>query len=180
MRVSSTYWMIGKSDEELRGIGRFKIPLFLALFKMDWRRSAARTKRWDERGSPCLTPLLQCTVFPGIPLRRTLQVLEERIVLIQDSQVMPKPLASSNLKMELSSILSKAFSKSSFSMIRYLLDLWHTWRYSSAQAKQSWMVLVFMKPYWFWWMRLLIGYCNLFAISLVNNFTEELSKEIDL
>jgi hypothetical protein len=37
---------------------------------MLWSRSIANTNNNGERGTPCLTPLLQCKVFHGTPFRR--------------------------------------------------------------------------------------------------------------
>jgi hypothetical protein len=55
------------------------------------------------------------------------------------------------------SILSKAFSKSSLMITTsFLVDL-HRWMYSNAQARQSCMVLVFMKPYWLAWTKCRCG-----------------------
>jgi hypothetical protein len=56
IKVSSTYWITGKSVEDERRMGRFSNPKLFALLRMDWIKSAARTKRRGERGSPCLTP----------------------------------------------------------------------------------------------------------------------------
>jgi hypothetical protein len=89
------------------GICKFRKPISLALLRTDCKRSAARTNRSGERGSPCLTPFLQWIVLPGTPLRRTLEVPEEKILLTQDIHKSPNPFALT------CSILSKAFSKSS-------------------------------------------------------------------
>lgn len=51
---------------------------------MDWSKSAAKTKSRGERGSPCLTPLLQWKVLPGTPFNRTADVPELRMESIQD------------------------------------------------------------------------------------------------
>jgi hypothetical protein len=45
IKVSSTYWIIGKSVEKDRGIGRCSSPKFLSLLRIDQSKSAARTKR---------------------------------------------------------------------------------------------------------------------------------------
>jgi hypothetical protein len=45
--------------------------------------------------------------------------------------------------------VSKAFSKSNYRMMASFLDYWHSWICSKLQAKQSWIVLVLIKPYWF-------------------------------
>jgi hypothetical protein len=68
--------MIGKSVEEVKAMGKFNRPKFFALFRIDWSKSAARTKRRGERGSPCLTPLLQWIVLSGTPLSMTFEVPE--------------------------------------------------------------------------------------------------------
>ena len=58
-KVSSAYYKMGKSWEWFKGMGTESRPLFLAAFIADCSKSAAKTKRSGERGSPCLTPLLQ-------------------------------------------------------------------------------------------------------------------------
>jgi hypothetical protein len=113
-------------------------------------------------------------------LSNTLEDLVERMLLIQEIQVCPKPLASNNFRMVECSILSKAFSKSSFSVTISFLDWWHRCRYSNAQAKQSWMVLCLRNPYWFLWMREVIMVYSLLAKSVVIIFMEALSNEIGL
>jgi hypothetical protein len=59
MRVSSAYWIIGKSEVKVKGIGNFSESMSLALLMSVCKKSAARTKSKGESGSPCLTPLLQ-------------------------------------------------------------------------------------------------------------------------
>jgi len=49
MRVSSAYWITGKSEVSLKGIGRLRRPLSLALLRSDYRRSAAKTNRRGKR-----------------------------------------------------------------------------------------------------------------------------------
>jgi hypothetical protein len=61
-RVSSAYCTMGKSEDALLGMGSLRRPWSLALLITVCKRSAARTKRSGERGSPCLTPLLQWKV----------------------------------------------------------------------------------------------------------------------
>jgi len=51
-------------------------------------------EKWGERGSPCLTPLLQWIVLPGTPLKRTEDVPEEKMSFIHFIQLGPKPLCS--------------------------------------------------------------------------------------
>jgi hypothetical protein len=98
IRVSSSYCTNGKSLEHCKGRGRLRKPMPLALLRMDCKRSAARTKRRGERGSPCLTPLLQWIVFLGTPFRRTLEVPTEMMLLTQDNHESPNPFASRILK----------------------------------------------------------------------------------
>jgi hypothetical protein len=54
--------------------------MYVALLVMLWRRSAARTKRRGDRGSPCLTPLLHGKVELGKPLRRMEEVPDSRML----------------------------------------------------------------------------------------------------
>jgi hypothetical protein len=42
--------MIGKSVEEVKGIGKFNRPKFFALLRIDRSKSAARTKRRGKGG----------------------------------------------------------------------------------------------------------------------------------
>lgn len=64
----SILWMRGRTFTILGLVVLLGSPLFevvtlesldLALSTMDWRRSVANTNSKGERGSPCLTPLLQ-------------------------------------------------------------------------------------------------------------------------
>jgi hypothetical protein len=104
---------------------------------MDWRRSAANTNKRGEKGSPCLTPLLQWKVLPGTPLRRTEEVPEPRMSLIQLTHLEPKPLLYKISIIAWCSSLSKAFSKSNLRMTISFLDDLHRWIYSNAHASQS-------------------------------------------
>jgi hypothetical protein len=94
MRVSSAYWMIGKSEVNSRGMGSFSKFMSLALLTSVCKKSAARTKSKGENGSPCLTPLLQWNVLPGTPLRRTTEVHEEKTDDIQCNHFFPLHLPS--------------------------------------------------------------------------------------
>ena len=180
IKVASTYWIIGKSDEHLIGKGRWNKFWSLALLRIDWSRSATSTKSKGESGSPYLTPLLQCKTLPCTPLSSTEEVPVLRIFLIQFVHFSPKPLALRSWIMASCSTLSKAFSKSSFRITNSFFDLWHKWRYSKAQARQSWIVLVLMKPYWFLCMSCLIFFCSLLANTLVISLREVLRREIGL
>jgi hypothetical protein len=75
--------MIGKYDPHLFGIGSERISLYSAELTMLCRRSAAKTKRRGDNGSPCLTPLLQWNTFPGTPFKRIADVPEPIIIFIQ-------------------------------------------------------------------------------------------------
>lgn len=108
----------------LNSIGRLIIPLSLAWLRIDWSISAARTKRRGERGTPCLTPLLQWTIFPGNPLRRTEEFLEFKTDLIHSIHLFPNPYLDMICKSASCSILLNVFSKSSLRMINSFLDLW--------------------------------------------------------
>ena len=141
--------------------------LLVALLMIDCKRSAASTNKSGDRGSPCLTPLLQRKTSPHTPFKITDEDPELRMALIQEIHLLPKPLASMILRIASCSILSKAFSKSSFRMTSSFFDLWQMWRYSRAQARQSFIVLDLIKPYWFWWIKPLILDCNLLVRSFV-------------
>ena len=93
------------------------IPACQALFMMDWSKSAARTNRRGERGSPCLTPLLHLKFFHGIPFRRTAELAVLRRFCIQLTHFSENPLCFRISRIAWCSTLSKAFSKSSFRMI---------------------------------------------------------------
>ena len=149
--VSSAYCMIGNLLLGSASIGSEKIPWVWALLTMHWRRSAARTKSKGESGSPCLTPLLHWNCVPGMPFNRTEVVALSKNFLTQSIHVALKPIFSKIFRIVTCSIESKAFSKSNFKMINSLLDCWHWWIYSKAQAMQSCIVLFFMRPYWFLW-----------------------------
>jgi len=107
--------MIGKSLVGA-GTGNFRNPSWAALLMIDCRRSTVNTNNKRERGSPCLTPLLQWKVLPGTLLRRTADVPELRMELLQSIHFCPKPLYFMTSSIVLCSILSKAFSKSNLSI----------------------------------------------------------------
>lgn len=74
IRVSSAYYNIGKSEECWRGIGRFSRPCLFAMLVIDYKRSATNTNNRGDRGSPCLTLLLQWKTFPRVPFKSTEEV----------------------------------------------------------------------------------------------------------
>jgi hypothetical protein len=145
-----------------------------------WRSSAASTKRKGDRGSPCLTPLLHLKNFPGIPLSRTAVQAEFRMLVTHRIQLSGKPRLDMICNITWCSTKSNAFSKSSFRMVASLLDWWHWWMYSKHQAKQSWIVLDLIKPYWFLWINPIISVCSLSARILVTNFGATFISEIGL
>ena len=135
-------------------------------------RSATRTKRRDDRGSPCLTPLRQLNGFPRIPFKMIDEVLELRILLIQPTHLSQKPLNLRICRIAWCSTLSKAFSKSSFKMTISFLEWWQRWRNWNVQARQSWIVLLFIKPYWLMWISLRMTDWSMMERILVMHFTK--------
>ena len=139
---------MGKSVEGC-GRGSCRCPCWQASLITYCRSSAASTKSKGDKGSPCLTPLLQWNCFPGTPLSRMEEKPEEKITLIQFNHKSGKPSWAIMLNMVECSTVSKALAKSNFRMIICLLLWWHWWMNSKIQAKQSCMVLPLMKQYWF-------------------------------
>jgi len=142
------------------------------------RWSIARTKGRGDRGSPCLTPLLDSKSLPGKPFRRTDDVPEERMSFIQWFHFPRKPLATKISKMASCSTVSKALAKSNFRRIIFLLERWHWWRYSKAHVKKSCIDLPCRNPYWFLCITLRITFCSL--MPSIKNFMAELSRDIGL
>jgi hypothetical protein len=70
------------------------------------------TNNNGEIGSPCLTPLLQITFFPGTPFSRTEVEAECRMLSTNLTYFGPYPLALSMAMIAKYSTLLKAFSKS--------------------------------------------------------------------
>jgi hypothetical protein len=58
--------------------------------------------------------------------------------------------------------------------------LWHKWRYSKDQAKQSWIVLDLINPYWLRWIMPLITPWSLIAKIFVRSLMEQFIGEIGL
>jgi len=114
--VSSAYCSIGKSPPELSEMRCVNTPISQALLTILCKRSAARTKSKEERGSPCLTPLLHLNIFLGVPLSRIEEVPEASIFSIHFIYFARKPLCFMTSRMTWCSTLSKAFSKSSFTI----------------------------------------------------------------
>ena len=153
--------------------------VFLLYWSGVARNLQPKTKRRGDRGSPCLTPLLHWNLFPSFPLRRTEEVVVERMFLIHVIHLFPKLIASWIVVIALCSTLSNAFSKSSFTMTTFL-DWWQRCIYSKAQARQSWMVLVLINPYWFLWIKGIMILCNLLARIFVSSFMQVFKSEIGL
>ena len=173
-------WTIGKSEFASIEIGRFSNPSFFALLIIVCRRFAASTKRRGDRGSPYLSPLLQWKVFPGTPLRSTEEVPEFSMSWIHPTHLVPKPLCRRIWSIAGCSIMSKAFSKSSLRMINFFLEVLQMCKYSKAQTRQSWIVLVLIKPYWFLCTNLMMTFCNLSARILVISLMEQFKSEMGL
>jgi hypothetical protein len=53
-------------------------PSLKALLIADWSKSAAKTKIRGDKGSPCLTPILQKNYLLGTPFRRTADLPKEK------------------------------------------------------------------------------------------------------
>jgi len=169
---------MGKSSQGC-GIGACSKLREAALLTKIWSNSAAITNKSGDKGSPCLTPLLHLKDFPGTPLSNTAdQVPEFRMFFIQFIHMLGKPKWFLISKIAWCSTVSNAFSKSSLSIMTSLLNWWHWWMYSKLHAKQSWMVLVLMKKYWFLCTSLIITICNMSARILVSNLRLMFIKEI--
>jgi hypothetical protein len=79
---------------------------------MHCNRSAVSTKRRGNIGSPYLTPLLHCRFFPGTPLSRIEVDAEFKIDEVQLSHCLLEPNCFIMLRIELCSMVLKAFVKS--------------------------------------------------------------------
>jgi hypothetical protein len=87
IKVSSTYWTMGKSMLKSYEKVEHKSPSLYALLIADWSRSTARTKMNGEYGSPCLTPLLQKNHLPGTPFINTEDLPVLKIISIQSNHL---------------------------------------------------------------------------------------------
>jgi hypothetical protein len=166
-KVSSAYGTIENSPPKSSLSGWLIVPFCQALLITVCNKSAARTKRRGDKGSPCLTPLKQLKVFPGIPFNNTAECPELRMLWIHPIHYSENPLCLITSKITWCSSLSKAFSISNLRTITFFLDLWHKCRNWNAHARQSWMVLPLMKPYWFWCTSCRISDCKLVDRSFV-------------
>jgi len=61
-----------------------------ALFTIIWSKSAAKTNKSSDNGSPCHTPRLHWNFLPGTPLRMTDEFLVDKIVLIHGIHLLGK------------------------------------------------------------------------------------------
>ena len=127
--VSPTYCSIGKLSTSLFGMDKPKRSCLFSLLTMLWSKSATSTKRRGERGSPCLTHLLQWTSFHGIPLRRIDEVPDDRMSCIQWHHCSGKPFASRISIMAECPIIWNAFSKYNLRRMISLFELWHWYKY---------------------------------------------------
>jgi hypothetical protein len=93
-KVSSAYCTMGKSPTNEPLNGCLITPKSQALLTIDCNRSAAKTNKSGERGSPCLTPLLQLKGLPGFPLRRIEDVPDFNRLWIQLTHFAEKHLCS--------------------------------------------------------------------------------------
>jgi hypothetical protein len=180
MILSSAYWIMGNPYWLLEGIGSYNNPCLRAWFIMHCRRSAARTNNKGDMGSPCLTTLLHARLLPGTQFKRTEVDALLKIFEVQFSQFSLKPRCFIMRRIVECSMVSKSLVKSSLMVRISCLDCWQWWMYSKAHARQSWIVLVLMKPYWFWWTRGMITYCSLSLNSLVIILTMQLIREMGL
>lgn len=134
--------------------------------------SAAMTNNEGDKGFLCLTPLLQCKFCPETPLRRIQEITEVIILLSQSHQVAEKPILSIVPYIVLCSIVSKAFSKSSF---RITISFFIAGIRECAQRPKQGRLLI--KPYWFLWMRGIIAACSVSARIFVMSLRTELRSE---
>jgi hypothetical protein len=87
-RVPSTYWIIGNPlPQNLLPRGWQRFPNRSSALMTDCSKSALKTKSKGDKGSPCLTSLLQRKGFPGIPFRSTDEEPEDKMALIQEIQL---------------------------------------------------------------------------------------------
>ena len=99
------------------------------------------------RGDHLALPLLHLKGFPRTPLSKIDDTPGLKILSTQLTHLLEKPLCLRTCKITWCSMLSKAFSKSSFKMTISFLEWWQRWK-NYAQSRQYWMVLSLMKPYY--------------------------------
>jgi hypothetical protein len=63
----------------------------LCLVQKSFQKFCCHDKSKGDKGSPCLTPLVQWQVFPGTPLSRTNEVRELKMLFFQLNQVSLEP-----------------------------------------------------------------------------------------
>lgn len=150
-----------------------------ALFTIIWSKSAAKTNRSGDNGSPC-TPRLQWNFLPGTPLRMTDEFPVDNIVLIHEIHLLGKPIRLRICVMATCSTVSNAFSKSSLRMIASLLLCLHWCMYSKLHVRQSCIERVLINPYWLRWMRRMITCWRRSANNFVISFRMQLRRDICL
>lgn len=165
-KVSLAYCSIGKS---IPGIGRgaCRRPKWNALLIICCKSSAAITNNKGERGSPCLTPLLHLNSFLETPFKSTEEDAVVNNILIHLSHLCGNPRLSIIKRIEECSTVSKALAKSSLRIKISFLDWWHWCMYWKDQARQSWIVLFLINPYWLRCISSRMTSCNLSAKILV-------------
>jgi hypothetical protein len=82
-KVSSAYYSIAKSDVYPTLIDNLSNLLSMALLIIDCNRLAGRTKSKGDRGSHCLSPLLQWNTFPGTPFNKIEEVTDDKNFVTQ-------------------------------------------------------------------------------------------------
>lgn len=122
MRVLSVYCRIKKSLEWCNSSGRFSKPWSFALLMIDCKRFVANTNKCGDKGSPCLTALLQWNNFARLPFRRTKEVPVLTLSFIQAIHLAPEPLFSIMFSIAQCSIMSRSFSKSNVRITNSFLD----------------------------------------------------------
>lgn len=108
INVSSAYWRIGKSWTWSKSIGKERSPCCLAALPIVCKKSTARTKRVKH--------------FPKNPIKQIAEILELKIIFIQLSHLLGKPLLCIIYIITSCSTMLKAFSKSNLRIMISLLD----------------------------------------------------------
>lgn len=127
-----------------------------------WKRSAANTNNRGDKGSPCLTPLLQWNLFPGTPLRKTEEVPELNIINTHCSQTTPKP------KNRLMLNFIKGLFKIQFQN-DYFLFL------NDDRDANTQKAMLNNKPYWFLCTKIWINY---HLVPIIQELCDDLDRDI--
>jgi len=145
MRISSTNnrwrtWII--LDTSIPA----KRPLYLPRFKAKLNPSITRIKRSDDRGQPCLSPLLLRNNSDGSPLTRTTKVADIMRPIIQLVMGNPNPHWRRTSLMKSQFTQSHAFFRSILSISACSSFSLIPWRHSCAVPIASIICLPFKKP----------------------------------